>query len=151
MEKGDKGSMLTRMGVSGWMFLLVPAYPSCPGQTAVKRLLLLLLLFQMSSALQPQHDQHSRPSCKILIDSLSVIQFLISIGLHVPSVLWRCWLGGRKGIRPVKNWVMRCWLGYLSGARCRLAYGPADATATHCLLLQWNPDWFYLSGTGSPG
>jgi len=25
---------------------------------------------------------------------------------------------------------------YLSGARCRLAYGPADATATHCLLLQ---------------
>ena len=24
----------------------------------------------------------------------------------------------------------------LSGARCRLAYGPADSTATHCLLLQ---------------
>jgi len=21
----------------------------------------------------------------------------------LPSVLWRCWLGGRKGIRPVKN------------------------------------------------
>jgi len=41
--------------------------------------------------------------------------------------------------------------GYLSGAMCRFAYGPADATATHCLLLQLNPDWFYLSGTGSPG
>ena len=26
--------------------------------------------------------------------------------------------------------------GVLTGARCRLAYGPADATATHCLLLQ---------------
>ena len=52
------------------------------------------------------------------------------------SVLWRCWLGGRKGIRPVKNWLVRCWHSYLSGARCRLAYGPADATATHCLLLQ---------------
>ena len=26
-----------------------------------------------------------------------------------------------------------CWHGYLSEARCRLAYGPADATATHCL------------------
>jgi len=25
--------------------------------------------------------------------------------------------------------------GYLPGARCRLAYGPADATATHCLFL----------------
>jgi len=41
MEKGDKGSTLTRMGVSGWMFLLVPAYPGCPEQTAVKWLLLL--------------------------------------------------------------------------------------------------------------
>ena len=53
-----------------------------------------------------------------------------------PSVPWRCWLGGRKGIQPVKNWVVGCWRGCLSGVRCRLAYGPADATATHCLLLQ---------------
>ena len=56
--------------------------------------------------------------------------------LLLPSVLWRCWLGGRKGIRCVKNWVVGYWRGYLSGATCRLAYGPADATATHCLLLQ---------------
>jgi len=41
MEKGDKGSTLTRMGVSRRMFLMVPAYPGCPGQTAVKWLLLL--------------------------------------------------------------------------------------------------------------
>ena len=54
----------------------------------------------------------------------------------VPSVLWRSWLGGRKGIRPVKNRVVGYWHGYLSGARCRLAYGSADGTATHCLLLQ---------------
>ena len=54
----------------------------------------------------------------------------------LPSVLWRCWLGCRKGIRPVKNRVVGCWHGHLHGARCRLAYGPADATATHCLLLQ---------------
>ena len=37
-----------------------------------------------------------------------------------------------------KTRVVGCWRGYLSGARCRLAYGPADATATHCLLL--HPD-----------
>jgi len=43
-------------------------------------------------------------------------------------------VGQQEG--PVKNWVVGCWHGYLSGARCRLAYGPADATATHCLLLQ---------------
>ena len=45
-------------------------------------------------------------------------------------------------------------VGNLSGARCRLAYGPADATATDCLLLQQNPDWFYLlipAHLGSPG
>ena len=51
-----------------------------------------------------------------------------------PSVLWHCWLGGRKSMRPVKNWVVGSWHGYLSGARYRLAYGPADAS--HCLLLQ---------------
>jgi len=54
--------------------------------------------------------------------------------MYVPSVLWRCRLGGRKGIRPVENWVVGCWCRYLSGAWCTLAYGPADATATHCLL-----------------
>ena len=46
-------------------------------------------------------------------------------------------LVGRQEGRPAcKNRVVGCWHGYLSGARCRLAYGPADATATHCLLLQ---------------
>ena len=34
----------------------------------------------------------------------------------VPSVLWRCWLGIRKIIRPVKNRVIRCWCGYMSMA-----------------------------------
>jgi len=43
----------------------------------------------------------------------------------VPSVLWRCWLGVRKGIRPVKNWVVGCWCDYLYGASCRLALWPS--------------------------
>jgi len=54
--------------------------------------------------------------------------------LHAPR-LHRPWLGGRKGIWPVKNSVVGCWHGYLSGTRCRLAYGPADVAATHRLLL----------------
>ena len=33
--------------------------------------------------------------------------------LFVPSVLWCCWLGVRKGIQPIKIWLMRCWRGYL--------------------------------------
>ena len=35
---------------------------------------------------------------------------------------WRCWLGGRKGIRPVKNWVVGCWRGCLGwGADLHIA------------------------------
>jgi len=30
--------------------------------------------------------------------------------LFLPSVLWRCWLGSRKAIPPVKKWVMMCWM-----------------------------------------
>jgi len=43
-------------------------------------------------------------------------------------------VGWQEGHPACKK--LGCWHGYLSGARCRLAYGPADATATHCLLLQ---------------
>jgi len=39
---------------------------------------------------------------------------------------------------------MGCWCGYVSGSRCRFAYGPADATATHLSLAPVNPDWFYF-------
>ena len=45
-------------------------------------------------------------------------------------------VGRQEGHPACKNRVVGYWHGYLSGARCRLAYGPADATATHCLLLQ---------------
>ena len=45
-------------------------------------------------------------------------------------------VGRQEGHPACKNRVVGCWHGYLSRARCRLAYGPADATATHCLLLQ---------------
>ena len=46
--------------------------------------------------------------------------------------------------------MVGCWHGYLSGARCKLAYGPADATATHCLLLSeksrlFLPFWYRLT------
>jgi len=45
-------------------------------------------------------------------------------------------VGRQEGHPASKNRVVGCWRGYLSGARCRLAYGLTDATATHCLLLQ---------------
>ena len=45
-------------------------------------------------------------------------------------------VGRQEGHPACKKLSGGCWRGHLSGARCRLAYGPADATATRCLLLQ---------------
>jgi len=82
--------------------------------------------------------------------------FFESLTFHVVCI--QCfdavgWAAGRAGTRPVKNewWWGAGMVICLSGVRCRLAYGPADATATRCLLLQKNLDWFYLSGTSLPG
>jgi len=77
--------------------------------------------------------------------------FLHFFLIFLPSVLWRCWLGGRKGIRPVKNWVVRYWRGCLSGARGGwFAYGPADATASPSSLAPVKSRMVYLSGAGLP-
>jgi len=38
-------------------------------------------------------------------------------------------VGRQEGHPACKNKVVGCWRGYLSGVRCRLACGPADATA----------------------
>jgi len=50
-----------------------------------------------------------------------------------PSVLWRCWLGGRKGIRPVKNLSggVLAWLCVWS--EMQTCIWPSWC---HCLLLQ---------------
>jgi len=45
MEEADKGWLMIRIGMSGWMFLLVLAHPGSPGQMAIKRMLLLLYQF----------------------------------------------------------------------------------------------------------
>jgi len=63
------------------------------------------------------------------------------------------WVAGRASGQQ-KTWVVGCWCGYLSGARCRYAYGPDDATAIHSVLLQLIHIGFtflvYVSGTDSP-
>ena len=43
-----------------------------------------------------------RTNWGVFFTSLDKIYFV----LVVPSVLWHCWLGVMKSIRPVKNWVM---------------------------------------------
>jgi len=43
------------------------------------------------------------------------------------------WQEGHLACKKMNGGVL-AWL--FSGAMCRFAYGAADATATHCLLLQ---------------
>ena len=50
-----------------------------------------------------------------------------------------------------KKPVVGYWHGYLCGARCRLAYGPADATATHCLTHTHTHNRLTVFCPGLPG
>ena len=96
---------------------LVPAHPGSPGQRAVKRVCVCVSVLQVLCTRLNWFIIWFLSTCKY-------IPLIVRISTYyLPSVPWRCWLGGRKGIWPVKNWVVGCWHGYLSGARCRLAYG----------------------------
>jgi len=73
----------------------------------------------------------------------------------LPSVLWCCWLGDRKGIWPVKKLSggMLAWLCLGQGADLRMAQLMPLTLTISCssksrLVL---PSWFYLSSAGSLG
>ena len=53
------------------------------------------------------------PPCKVWGRSNNVrrlkVQKAQTVRKLFPSVPWHCWLGDRKGIRPVKSWMLVCW------------------------------------------
>ena len=83
--------------------------------------------------------------------SFSVFLFVFDcLQCFLPSVLWRCWLGGRKGIRPVKKLSggVLAWLSVWS--EVQTCIWPSWWTATHCLLLSVKsrsvlPFWYWLT------
>ena len=70
-----------------------------------------------------------------------------------PSVLWCSWLGGRKGIQPVKNWVVGCWRGCLGwGADLHIAQQMPLPLTVSCsnksrlvLPFLFLPFWYLLT------
>ena len=71
--------------------------------------------------------------------------------LMMPSLLWRCWLGVRKGIGPVKIWVMRCWCGYL-WSKVQIACVWFSWCHCHSIIsASAKSRMAYPSGTDSPG
>jgi len=82
-----------------------------------------------------------------------VILLLLCLLLFAFSALMLLvgWQEGHPACKKLSSEVL-AWLSVWSEVQiCIWPNGPADATATHYLLLQYNPDWLYLSGTGSPG
>ena len=82
----------------------------------------LACIDELSKALSLHRERgtgcHQSWSCcsRLLLFFTNWKDFCSSVPMcSLPSVLWRCWLGGRKGIRPVKNWAVGCWCGYLPG------------------------------------
>ena len=71
----------------------------------------------------------------------------------VSSVLWRCWLGGRKGIRPVKNRVVGCDVICLErGADLHTAQlMPLPLTVSCCSKIQIGFAFLVPAHPGSPG
>ena len=118
MEKGDKGSTLTRMGVSGWMFLLVPAYPGCPGQTAVKWLLLLLLFFpqrcgsrQISGITCVLRTETITSSCYV---NRQIKMSLLSTYQNCCRLVLTYWLTDWR-----HQWLTNCWSCTRVGDSCQ--------------------------------
>ena len=53
-------------------------------------------------------------------------------GQFFPSVLWHCWLGDRKGIRPVRSWMLVCWWWWFDWSFARLI---APVVTTTSIIL----------------
>jgi len=75
-----------------------------PQQWQAVRVCCLPQFFQPQGQAQAP-SAHPRPSQTLQMSAqklywYSILQLLL---LLVPSVLWRCWLSGRKGIQPVKT------------------------------------------------
>ena len=73
---------------------------------------------------------------------------------QLPSVLWRCWLGGRKGIQPVKNewWGAGMVICMERGADLHMAQlMPLPLTVSCFSKIQVGFTSLVLAHPGSPG
>ena len=64
------------------------------------------------------------------------VLLLVIYNRNMPSVLWRCWLGGRKSIRPVKNRVVVYWRGLSVCSEVQTCIWPSWC---HCHSLSLAP------------
>ena len=89
------------------------------------------------------HAYEFLPCQLVFIHDFNFIAFLL------PSVLWRCWLGGRKGIWPVKTeWWVLVWLSVWGGVQTCIwpswchCHSLSLASVKSRLVL---PFWYWLT------
>ena len=69
--------------------------------------------------------------CRLAVEAVTAVS-----KKHWAIALMTLLVGQQEGHPACKKLSGGCCSGYLSGAWCKLAYGPTDSIATHCLLLQ---------------
>ena len=68
---------------------------------------LLLNWCHFQQAITPLHTFPLAYHIHLLVTSVCVCKLHeFTYLVNLPSVLWHCWLGNKKGIRPVKNWLV---------------------------------------------
>jgi len=96
-------------------------------------------------------DIHRKSCYRVRHNTIVLLFYLFYFLYFLPSVLWRCWLGGRKGILCVKtDWwgtgVVICWDRRADDLHMVLT----NATATPSSLAPVKSRMVYLSGAGLP-
>ena len=71
-----------------------------------------------------------RAAYRTAISAAQILVTTIIITTTFPSVLWRCWLGDRKDIRPVKSWALVCWWWWFDWSFARLIAPVVTTTST---------------------
>ena len=78
----------------------------------------------------------------VICIKLLLTYFLTYVLTYLPSVLWHCWLGGRKGIQPVKMGIWWRWA----------VVSPDGVAPSRMVSLPLHHEvQRFSSGTGSPG
>jgi len=109
------------------------------------------------SHIRPTNCMHNisiRQSDSFLLEKL--LQYLHHFQrlTNMPLVLWRCWLGGRKGIRPVKTewWGTGMVIFLVHGANLHMAQlMPLPHTISCFIKIQTGFAFLVPAHPGSPG
>jgi len=98
---------MIRMGVSGWMFLLVPAYPGSPRQRAIKRLCVCVYINNACHNAVTMYKYRFTYHCKFNNCVLQKVRHpvIYSFFLDETKGRTRCWKTARHPANWKLNWI----------------------------------------------